>query len=307
MIKAGRSIRAFVLVAFLLLTFLATSAQPAPVTINDNQVVQLDDEQVELLKRQPGIYYVKYPPEKLLDYYSLVEIPDELGGGYFIAAPKDLATALIAVGAVDKSEAAVSRQVTPTGIRWVVALYFGGAMPQDGDVDAKAHPFGVTLTDSAKVNYDNKFTFGGRFGYWSTDASWAGFALDVSYLQLDASGIYTDVIPVSALAMLRYPGTRLQPYIGVGPGIFFSDIKVDTQVSGENKKFSDRHVDVGLDARAGLSWRFHKGFAVFGEYRFAYYKGNYDDKLSASGTTTKVEIDTDVKVHNLLFGVSYSF
>jgi opacity protein-like surface antigen len=307
MIKAGRSIKAFVLVAFLLLTFLATSAQAVPVKINDNQVVQLDAEQLELLKREPGIYYVKYPPEKLLDYYSLVKIPDELGGGYFIAVPKDLVAALIAVGAVDKSEAAVTRQVTPTGERWMVTLYFGGAMPQDGDVDAKAHPFGVTLTDSAKVNYDNKYTFGGRFGYWSTDAGWAGFALDVSYLQLDASGINTDVLPVSALVMLRYPGKKLQPYIGVGPGIFFSDIDVDMQVSGENKKFSDHHVDVGLDARAGLSWRFYKGFAVFGEYRFAYYKGNYDDKISAGGTTTKVEIETDIKVHNLLFGVSYNF
>ncbi len=93
MIKAGRSIKAVVLVAFLLLTFLATSAQAAPVTINDNQVVQLDGEQLELLKRQPGIYYVKYPPEKLLNFYSLVKIPDELGGGYFIAAPKDFAEA----------------------------------------------------------------------------------------------------------------------------------------------------------------------------------------------------------------------
>jgi len=307
MIKVGRSTKAFVLVTFLVFTFFSTSAQAAPVTINDNQVVQLDGEQVELLKRQPGIYYVKYPPEKLLHYYSLVEIPDELGGGYFIAAPKDLAAALIAVGAADQSEAAVTRQVTPSGDRWMVALYFGGAMPQDGDVDAEAYPFGVTLTDSSKVNYDNKFTFGGRFGYWSTDANWAGFALDISYLQLDASGINTDVIPVSALAMFRYPGKRLQPYIGVGPGIFFSDIDVDMQVSGENKKFSDRNVDVGLDARAGLTWRVFKRIAVFGEYRFAYYKGNYDDNVSAAGTTAKVKIDTDVKVHNLLFGVSYNF
>lgn len=307
MIKVGRSIKAFVLVAILLLTFLATSVQAARVTINDKQVVQLDAEQLELLKRQPGIYYLKNPPEKLLDYYSLVKIPEEFGGGYFIAAPQDLAAALIAIGAADKSETAVTRQVTPTGDRWMVALYFGGAMPQDGDVDAEAHPFGVTLTDSAKANYDNKFTFGGRFGYWSTDANWIGFALDVSYLQLDAGGINTDVLPVSALAMFRYPGRRLQPYFGVGPGVFFSDIEVGMQVSGENKKFTDSNVDVGLDARAGLSWRFYRGFAVFGEYRFAYYEGNYDDDVSAGGTTTKVEIETEVKVHNLLFGVSYNF
>lgn len=307
MIKVSRSTKAFVLIALLLFTFFATSAQAVPVKINDNQVVQLDSEQLELLKREPGIYYVKYPPEKLLSFYSLVEIPDELGGGYFIAAPKDLAAALIAVGAVDKSEAAVTRQVTPTGEKWMVSLYFGGAMPDDGDVDGKAYPFGVTLTDSTKANYDNKFTFGGRFGYWSTDAGWAGFALDVSYLKLDSSGIKTHVIPVSPLAMFRYPGKRLQPYIGVGPGIFLSDIDVDIQLSGEDKKFSDQHVDVGLDARAGLSWRVFQRIAVFAEYRFAYYKGNYDDNVSDAGTTTKVKIDTDVKVHNLLLGLSYSF
>ena len=307
MIRVGLSMKGLVVVVFLFLTFLAVPAQAVRVKVNNNQVVQLDSEQLESLKRQPGIYYVKFPPEKLLSHYSLVEIPAELGGGYLVAAPKDLAAALIAIGAVDRSQAAVTRQVTPTGERWMVSLYFGGAMPDDGDVDGKAYPFGLTLTDSDKVDYDNKFTFGGRFGYWSTDANWAGFALDVSYLKLDASGIKTHVIPVSPLVMFRYPGERLQPYIGIGPGIFLSDIDVDIQLSGVDRQFSDKHVDVGLDARAGMAWRVFRSIAVFGEYRFAYYKGNYQDDISAAGTTTKVKIETDIKVHNFLFGLSYSF
>ena len=307
MIKVRPSINASVVVGFLLFSFLSTSAQAAPVTINDKQAVQLDDEQLELLKRQPGIYYFKYPPDNISDNYSLVEIPEELGGGFLIAAPNDFAAALIAVGAVDKSEAEVTKEDTPGLNRWFLSLYLGGAMPQSGDVEAEATPFGVSLKDSVKADYDNEPSFGGRFGYWSTDAPWAGFALDVSYFRLHASGIDTNVVPVSALAMFRYPGKRLQPYVGVGPGLFFSDIEVDMQLAGQDKDFSDNHLDVGLDARAGLSWSLFRSFSVFGEYRFTYFEGNYEDMINSAGMETKVEIETDVKVHHLLFGVSYSF
>ena len=181
-------------------------------------------------------------------------------------------------------------------------------MPKDSDVDAKAKPYGVAITDSANnVDYDNTPTFGGRVGGWAQELSWIGMALDFSYFKMKADGIDTKVFPLSLLLMLRYTGDRLQPYIGVGPGLFLSDTKVDIQLSGQDKTSSDTTVDIGLDTRAGLAWRLFKSLAVIGEYRFTYFEGNYDDKVSSGGTQTEVKVNTKNYVHHFLVGVSYRF
>ncbi len=118
------------------------------------------------------------------------------------------------------------------------------------------HPrFGVSINDSAKADYDNTYVVGGRAGFWSPSTRpAAGLALDVSYFELDAEGTETKVLPVSALVMLRYPGDRLQPYIGIGAGVFFTDTEVDIQLSGENKNFSEHcsRFRTGYPCRSGM-------------------------------------------------------
>lgn len=191
---------------------------------------------------------------------------------------------------------------------WFLDIFGGISISKDSDVDAKAYPFGVTIKDSAKnVDYDNTYTLGGRLGYWNPEVQGIGIALDVSYFKLETGGIDTKVFPVSPLVMIRYPGEKLQPYLGIGPGIFFTDTEIDIQLGGQKKNFSDTSVDVGLDTRAGLAWRLFKRFAIFGEYRFTYYEADYKDKISSGVTNTKVEIETENKVHHFLFGLSYRF
>lgn len=308
MFKPRQNIIVYVTAAILLLTFLPTPGMAVYVTVPGRQKVDLDENQVELLKKQPGVYYLKLPPEKLLENYTLIELPDELGGGFLIATAAQLAAGLEAIGALERREAEKIARAAPIKERWFVDLYFGGVMPEDGDVDAEAAPFGVTVKDSANnVDYDNTYTFGGRAGGWSREFRGIGLALDFSYFKLEADGIDTKVFPLSLLLMLRYPGDRLEPYIGVGPGLFISDTKVDIQLSGQNKTFSDSRADVGLDTRAGLAWRLFRRFAIFGEYRFTYFEGDYDDKVSAAGSETEVKIDTKNSVHHFLVGVSYRF
>ena len=97
MLKVRNSIKAYAMGIFLFLTFLTTSAMAVPVTLQNGQIVQLNASQLQLLKQQPGIYFVKSSPEKLLARYMLIELPDELGGGFLIARPKELAAAFDAV------------------------------------------------------------------------------------------------------------------------------------------------------------------------------------------------------------------
>lgn len=307
MFERLQTIKVVAMTVFLLLSLLTRPALAVPVTVHGGKVVQLNKRQVELLKRQPTVYYLKTAPEKLFKHYFLVELPDELGGGFFLAKPADMAAALEEVGAIEKTEAARMAATAPSKETWFADLYLGGAVPEDGNVNGEGSPFGVSINDSAKADYDNTYVVGGRAGFWSPSTRWLGLALDVSYFELEADGTETKVLPVSALVMLRYPGNRLQPYIGIGAGVFFTDTKVDIQLSGENKTFSDTAVDFGLDTRAGLAWRLFRCFAIFGEYRFTYYEADYSDKIDSGGTESDVNIEIDNKVHYFLLGFSYRF
>ncbi len=307
MFERLQTIKVVAITVFLLLSLLTTPALAVPVTVHGGKVVELDERQVELLKRQPTVYYLKTAPEKLFKHYFLVELPDELGGGFFLAKPADMAAALEEVGAIEKTEAARMAATAPSKETWFADLYLGGVVPEDGKVNGEASPFGVSINDSAKADYDNTYVAGGRGGFWLPNTPWMGLALDVSYFELKADGTETKILPVSALIMLRYPGDRLQPYIGIGAGVFFTDAKVDIQLSGENKNFSDTAVDFGLDTRAGLAWRLFRRFAIFGEYRFTYFEADYNDKIDSGGTESDVNIEIDNKVHYFLLGFSYRF
>ena len=307
MVEKRQTVKVLALVVLLLLGLFTESAVAVPVTLYGGKVVALDQRQVELLKRQPAVYYLKTAPDKLFEHYILVALPDELGGGFFIAKPADMASALEKVGAIEETEVARMTATAPSKETWFVDLYLGGVVPEDGDVHGKGSPFGVNISDSTKAHYDNTYTAGGRVGFWSPSTPWIGCALDVSYFELKADGTETKVLPVSALAVLRYPGDRLQPYIGIGASVFFTDTKVDIQLAGENNNFSDGAADFGLDTRAGLAWTVFRHFALFGEYRFTYFEAEYNDKISTSGTETNVDIKTKNKIHYFLLGMSYRF
>jgi opacity protein-like surface antigen len=307
MFERPQTIKVIAMAVLLFLGLLTQPAMAVPVTVHGGKVVQLNKRQVELLKGWPAVYYLKTAPEKLFKHYILVELPDDLGGGFFLAKPADMAAALEAVGAIQKTETARMSASAPSKETWFADLYLGGVVPEDGNVDGEASPFGVSINDSAKANYDNTYIIGGRAGFWSPGTRWLGAALDVSYFELEADGIETKVLPVSALVILRYPGDRLQPYIGIGAGVFFTDTKVDIQLSGQNKNFSDTAADFGLDTRAGLAWSLFRRFAIFGEYRFTYFEADYTDKIDSGGTESDVNIEIENKIHYFLLGFSYRF
>ena len=81
MLKRPQTVNIVALLVLLLLGLITESASAVPVTVHGSKVVQLDKRQVELLKRQPTVYYLKTAPEKLFKHYVLIELPDELGGG----------------------------------------------------------------------------------------------------------------------------------------------------------------------------------------------------------------------------------
>jgi opacity protein-like surface antigen len=192
-------------------------------------------------------------------------------------------------------------------------LYLGGAFSHDADFTLTGD--GLRITGDGDT--DDSFTVGGRFGYWIETIPWLGIAFDASFFQPDLEDTDVTIIPLSLLLMARlqvlksdnFPRGQFQYYVGVGPGMFISDIDADFVLVGPppfrplTSSFSDSSVDIGLDARAGLAWYLTKHWSVFAEYRFTYVEPDFKDDLFGFD----LETDLDFKTHHALVGVSYHF
>jgi opacity protein-like surface antigen len=66
----------------------------------------------------------------------------------------------------------------------------------------------------------------------------------------------------------RYPGKMFQPYIGMGPGLFFLRVR---DAGG-----TESDTTVGFNAQAGLNVRISQHFGVFGEYKYNWAKVQFD-------------------------------
>ena len=100
------------------------------------------------------------------------------------------------------------------------------------------------------------------------------------------SGTHLRVTTWAFNLVYRYPGEIVQPYAGVGVGVFFA--------RASDADGSSLSVSPGLNALAGLRVFVTKQMALFGEYKFnsarlhfkdsaSYPSGHYSDNLLAFG------------------------
>jgi hypothetical protein len=189
-------------------------------------------------------------------------------------------------------------------------IFIGAALTDDTNVTLQ-DPAGRV---SARGRLDTAFAVGGRFGHLYENLPWLGIAVGGSYFAPDAeltvggvtvAGQELSVVPISFQAVFRLPGLlaaeeiphgRLQPYAAVGPGLFISTLKGRLGTEG----VSDTSLDVGLDARAGLTWQFDRHIGLFAEYRFTYLEPGWEDVIR--GVRTRVE--TTLRTHHALVGIT---
>jgi opacity protein-like surface antigen len=86
------------------------------------------------------------------------------------------------------------------------------------------------------------------------------------------------------LASAAFPNGQLQPYIGAGPSLFISDVKIDTRLTGEER--SDAQTEFGGDARAGIALLFTPNFGIFVEGRYTFFQTN------PGGQNTEFDVET---------------
>src|SRR5262245_31286556 len=155
----------------------------------------------------------------------------------------------------------------PAAAEWFLDAYGGVSITDDADVEVRGRD------TKASVEFDKEGMGGGRLGFYLPGLRWLGFAVDVSYFAPSGQGSTVEtrleVVPISALVMFRlplfdspqFPNGRLQPYIGGGPSLFLTSVKVD--VAGQREGNTDWQAEFGGDARAGIAFMITPGFGTF--------------------------------------------
>ncbi len=98
-----------------------------------------------------------------------------------------------------------------------------------------------------------------------------------------------------------FPNGRLQPYLGVGPALFFSEVRLKPVTNQ-----SDESADVGVQGVLGTRFLVHPGFSAFAEYKFSHF--TTETSFAPFGTGTRsTRISMDLNSHHIYGGVAVHF
>ena len=192
-------------------------------------------------------------------------------------------------------------------------------------------PSGTTVSDQS---LKTSFMFGGKIGHYFSRARWFGLEAEIFYStphikqqditlrsdtpitftpstggpstslgnELTAQGVQGVNFSVLTIApfnlMFRYPGNRLQPYIGIGPGIFIATIKDPAVTQGDNSQSSTK---LGLNTLIGVRYFLTRHVSAFAEGKYNYVRFNFEENPNFFG------FNATYSPINVAFGVSYHF
>ena len=161
-----------------------------------------------------------------------------------------------------------------------VAGQFGVTFPQDlSGGEVTQHGFGGL--DISDQPLKTSIMLGAKIGHYFSREKWIGIESGVSFANPhikegsitlsnsngSASGTFGGIhqrmiIWDVATLMFRYPGYRLQPYIGVGPALFFATLSGPGAPPGQSATM------IGLNAEIGARYYLTRRWALFGEGQY---------------------------------------
>ncbi len=210
-----------------------------------------------------------------------------------------------------------------------VAGQFGLALPGLGGslsgVDITSSLF-IPGTKHSDLELSKSFMYGGKLGHYFNGVRWFGLEAEVFYTtphieQQDHTfshptvpcpgctatfqGAHFRVLTVAPFnLMFRYHKTRLQPYLGVGPGIFFARIKGEGLAPDSPESTSD-NARLGLNAKVGLEYHVTRHLTAFAEWKFNYARFNFNENQNL--WPFFYSFDATYTMHLVSFGVGYHF
>lgn len=210
-----------------------------------------------------------------------------------------------------------------------IAGQFGFSVPgiggglSDGDISSE---FLLPGTTHGEFELATSLVFGGKVGHYFNSARWVGVEAEVFHTtpHIDQQvhtfqnpsvpgvtpsatfqGAYFRVLTLAPFnLMLRYPMLRLQPYVGVGPGIFFARIKGEGLTPDSPESTSD-NAQLGLNAKVGLEYYATKHLTAFAEWKFNYAHFTFNENQNLF--PFPYGLDATYTMHLVSFGVGYHF
>ncbi len=206
-----------------------------------------------------------------------------------------------------------------------IAGQFGVSLPSVAGKSLGAGDLtGLLAVPGARVSaqsLDESILFGGKIGHYFKAVPWLGLEAEAYHTTphikqqmitfsspsgsvgpFEVRGTNFRVITMAPInLMFRYPKTRFQPYIGVGPGIFLARIE-DPSFTSDNRQSS---VGFGVNAQAGVRYYITRQVALFGEGKFNYTRFSFDE--TPAGNFNLFGFDADYKMFHAVFGLSFHF
>ena len=157
-------------------------------------------------------------------------------------------------------------------------LYAGQAEFNDKTVRATYETVSIFGSSSESAERDTSFSssgvVGGRWGFWFKDYPRFGFAIDLSFMNINGRDVSIKAIPISGLLFYRYPllvnkdnpHGKIQPYFGLGMSLINGDLSVDF-TPDISEKISGVAGGTGIDLRAGIKTFIGRKTGLFIELR----------------------------------------
>jgi opacity protein-like surface antigen len=198
-----------------------------------------------------------------------------------------------------------------------------------------AGQFGVTLPQSLNNGTVTQDGFGGldisdqplkssamvgaKLGHYFARARWIGIETGVSYstphikegsltfsgpggmaTSPSLSGVHQRMITWDADVIFRYPGYRLQPYIGIGPSLYFANLSGPAAPPGQSA------TSIGFNVEGGVQYYLTRKWTLFGEGKYNRARMNYSSNHS-DPNADPFGFRATYSALTLSFGVSYHF
>lgn len=181
-------------------------------------------------------------------------------------------------------------------------------------------------TTHSDLNLDNSFMFGLKGGYFFKGARWFGLEAEFfstsPHIKHQVHSFSNSNLPgfvasgtlqgahfrVNTFAplnlMFRYHKTRLQPYIGIGPGIFFARVSGEGSGPGMPASTSDNG-RLGLNAKAGFEYYFTRHLTGFAEWK--YNHASFKFKENVELFPFPYGFNATYNMHMVSFGLALHF
>lgn len=179
-------------------------------------------------------------------------------------------------------------------------------------------PAGTTV---GNLNLNNSSMYGMKLGRYFDSTPWLGVELEsfmttphtpqqrvtlqapgVGTVLLDETGATNRLIVVAPNLMARYQAGAFEPYVGIGPGVFFLHQRQESPTSGSTA-YSQSSTRVGLNTQVGLRYRMTDHVSLFGEWKYNYVRFN----LAGQADGPYAGVSAVANLHHFIFGVGYHF